>query len=175
MKHIQLGILNHTFLVPGIPAAGPIFPNVKWTEFQYSHSLIWWWCVHKRWSRLLNKQIWKLYGWSWPFFFCYSSSKKHPFLFRFLSVCVQNIVWFRDLPLFEGPNIQSYFIDDFLPYFLGSITFLSFRNMVYKMVVHISSIIVQRPENIKVLCIFWACFVRLEKPVWVFLSPLNAH
>lgn len=108
-------------------------------------------------------------------FFCYSSSKKHPFLFRFLSVCVQNIVWFRDLPLFEGPNIQSYFIDDFLPYFLGSITFLSFRNMVYKMVVHISSIIVQRPENIKVLCIFWACFVRLEKPVWVFLSPLNAH
>ena len=109
------------------------------------------------------------------FFFCYSSSKKHPFLFRFLSVCVQNIVWFRDLPLFEGPNIQSYFIDDFLPYFLGSITFLSFRNMVYKMVVHISSIIVQRPENIKVLCIFWACFVRLEKPVWVFLSPLNAH
>ena len=81
---------------------------------------------------------------------------------------------------YEGPNIQSYFIDDFLPYFLGSIAFLSFGTW-YKMV-HISSIIVQRPQNIfvKVLCITFSGLARLFCQAWktclsLLLFSLNAH
>ena len=67
------------------------FPNVKWTEIQYSQ--------HKRWEIVEQTNVKTLCTMMVLTFF--SWSKKHPFLFRFLSVCVQNIVWFRDLPLFR--------------------------------------------------------------------------